>query len=93
MPLTKKERAKAARLYALAVLAHQDDAAADDDEQASIVQTARHAAQAGLEVLGLTRRSSYISPTASEPSAIRRKTAWMPIMPSTPAAIRARKGP
>lgn len=52
MPLTKKLTAKAARLDALAVFAHQDDAAADDDEQAAIVQTARHAAQAGLERLG-----------------------------------------
>ena len=52
MSLTKKQTAKAARLYALAVIARVNAAAADDEDGHAVVTAARLSAQESLDRLG-----------------------------------------
>lgn len=52
MPLTKKQTRQAARLYALALVAHVGGIA-DDEEQDAVKEAARRRAQGELDRLGV----------------------------------------
>lgn len=52
MALSKRQAAKAARLYGLAVLCHSDCAGANDDDEARVMDLAREQAVIKLAAMG-----------------------------------------